>query len=275
VKRPGVPKARLATDSSVGGLQQPCLKVALLFLASMLATFQACGGSKFTSGGAATAGNAGLMARGGGDAAAGEGPDAAASGAGGADMTSGAGAAGEASEGTAGEGGATGFDCSALDGAEFAQHCYLDVTVASVSQVDAVAVCEALAQRVGRSGELLMLDSREEQAFVIAQFLTETTDAWLGLTCSSKLHADLMDCYCTNCDDGLLVQKRAAWTWLDGSSSSFGWSGKNPNDAGRCSALAFNNSTAAWGWVDRGCLSTTHQLEGFPMHSYRVLCELR
>jgi hypothetical protein len=138
-----------------------------------------------------------------------------------------------------------------------------------------MAACEALAQRVGRRGELLMLDSRAEQAFVIAQFLTETTDAWLGLSCSSKQHSDLTECYCTECEDGLLLEKRAAWTWLDGSSSSFGWSGNNPDGGGRCSALAFNNINATWGWVDRGCLSITHQLVGYPAHSYRVLCELR
>jgi len=191
----------------------------------------------------------------------------------------GAGAAGEPS-GAAGvnAGGVGGFGdgsaCAALDGVEFENHCYVDVSVESMNQVEASAACIALGQRAGRAAALLMLNSSEEQAFVIATFLSETTDAWLALSCSATLHANMSDCFCTSCDEALLSEKRAAWLWPDGSSSSFGWSGKNPDGEGRCSALAFNNSNDRWGWVDRVCSSTSHQVEAYPAHSYRVVCEI-
>lgn len=179
-----------------------------------------------------------------------------------------AGAAG-ATAGTVGP-----LDCSALNGATFAQHCYADVTVESVTQVDAVAACAALASETGSQAQLLALESLAEQSFIVENFLSELTDAWLGLTCSSTKHADLSECHCVDCADELLLQKRAAWSWLDGSSSTFGWSGNNPDGGGRCSALAFNPTIEKWGWVDRSCLSTSHQLTGFSPHSYRVICEL-
>lgn len=249
----------------------------------VLSAAAACTGSKFTTPDPAAGGSAGSEApggkMGGGDAGAGE-----VSGAGGTGQ-SGAGPSEEAgganpnhdpleSGGAGGESGRVDFDCTAEHGVRFEGHCYVDLTVQSVHQVDAAAACEAFALRTGRTGELLRLDSPEEQAFVIEQFLTETTDAWLGLTCSSKTHADSNECYCQSCDDAQLLEKRAAWTWPDGSSSGFGWIGKNPDGEGRCSALAFNNSNDRWGWVDRVCLSTSHQIEPYPLHGYRVLCEM-
>jgi len=198
-------------------------------------------------------------------------------------MASSGGEAGRAPGGAGGDdggesgagGGAGSSPCAGLGGKEFERHCYVDVTAESVHQVDALAACAALADSSGREVELLTLETPEEQAFVIAEFLSETTDAWLGLSCSSTKHADLTDCYCTSCEDGLLLEKRAAWTWPNGSSSSFGWSGKNPDGEGRCSALALNNANDRWGWVDRVCLSTNHQVEAYPVHSYRVLCEVQ
>ena len=166
------------------------------------------------------------------------------------------------------------LDCSALNGKTFAEHCYADVTVESVTQVDAVTGCAALAGKSSSQAQLLVLDSPAEQSFIVENFLSELTDAWLGLTCSSTQHADLNECFCVDCEDALLLQKRAVWSWLDGSSSTFGWSGNNPDGNGRCSALAFNPTTEKWGWVDRTCLSTSHALPGFMPHSYRVICEL-
>lgn len=89
-----------------------------------------------------------------------------------------------------------------------------------------------------------------------------------------NLKAFALDCYCLDCEDGTLLEKRATWSWADGSSATFGWSGSNPNGAVRCSALAYNPTIATWGWVDRSCLSTVHQLDDFAPHSYRVICEL-
>jgi hypothetical protein len=253
-------------------------------LGSGLVAAAACGGSAFSGDGAEAGGNAqaGAMAgksnaSGGANAHAGNSAASQAGNAAGA-PTSGSVDGGEpaiAGAGAAGAGGEAGaLDCSALNGSTFAEHCYADVTVESVTQVDAVAACAKLAGNPSGNAQLLVLDSPAEQAFIIEHFLTELTDAWLGLTCSSTLHSELTDCYCVDCEDTQLLQKRAVWSWLDGSTSTFGWSGTNPDGGGRCSALAFNPSTEKWGWVDRSCLSTSHQLTGFTPHSYRVLCEL-
>lgn len=188
-------------------------------------------------------------------------------------QTGGAGDGGEPSSGGAG-GGGNPLDCSQLHGKTFGEHCYVDVTTESIHQADADAACVALARTADRAAHLLVLDSREEQAFIVQTFLNEVRDAWLGLTCSSTKHPELTDCYCVDCADTLLLSKRAVWSWLDGSTATFGWSGNNPDGGGRCSALAYNPTISVWGWVDRSCLSTSHQLEGYPLHSYRVICEL-
>jgi len=156
----------------------------------------------------------------------------------------------------------------------YGEHCYVAVGAESLNQVDASAACAALASRAGRPAHLLVLGTEAEQSFVIQSFLSEVTDAWLALTCGSTAHPALTDCYCQECEDGLLLEKRAAWSWPDGSSADFGWSGNNPDGAFRCTALAYNPSIETWGWVDRSCLSTSHQLEGFAKHSYRAICEL-
>jgi hypothetical protein len=181
--------------------------------------------------------------------------------------------AGESSvAGAAGAGGTP--DCAALGGHDFATHCYVDVTTTSVAYAEAVAACVALASQAGRPGQLLVLDSPEEQTFVLTQFLSELTDAWLGLTCNAIRHPEFTDCYCTNCDASQRVEKRRLWAWLDGSTTTFGWVGQNPDGEGRCSALAYNPANSTWGWVDRNCSKTTHQLTGYPVHDYRTICEL-
>lgn len=249
-------------------------------LGGALVAAGACGGGTFSGdgsvagGGSAQAGAPAGSSQGaqGGNAAGAQGGNAAGA------LSGGTAEGGEpslAEAGAAGAGGVSGtLDCSALNGKIFAEHCYADVTVESVTQVDAVTSCATLAGKTGAHAQLLVLDSPAEQSFIVENFLSEVTDAWLGLTCSSTEHADLDECFCVDCEDALLLEKRAEWSWLDGSSSTFGWSGKNPDGGGRCSALALNPTTERWGWVDRTCLSTSHQLTGFPPHGYRVICEL-
>lgn len=239
-------------------------------LGSGLVAAVACGGSAFSGEGIGNGGSNAQAGAAAGSPASGQGGHAAGA------PSNGTVEGGEPSLAEAGAAGGTpdALDCSALNGQTFAEHCYADVTVESVTQVDAVAACAALASKAGNHAQLLVLDSSAEQAFIVENFLSELTDAWLGLTCSSTKHADLSDCYCVDCEDALLLQKRAVWSWLDGSLATFGWSGSNPDGGGRCSALAFNPTTEKWGWVDRNCLSTSHQLTGFAPHSYRVICEL-
>jgi hypothetical protein len=236
----------------------------------------ACGGSAFSNKGSGAEGDAsggrgsaGLMssAAGAGELGGGAGGE-----------VGGIAAGGKADAGTGGEGAADSggnvLTCAELDGLDYADHCYVDVTTDSVNQLGAVAGCDALAARAGRAASLLVLGTPEEQAFVIGSFLSETTDAWLALTCSSAAHPVLTDCYCQDCEDGLLLEKRGQWSWADGSAASFGWSGNNPDGAVRCSALAYNQTISTWGWVDRSCLSTTHRIDDLAPHRYRVICEL-
>lgn len=243
----------------------------------------ACGGSAFSTegagggnstGGQPTAGSANAVAGSlptGGSVVSPEGGSAA------GEQGAGAQTAGEPSVAGAGagSGGApAALSCSELEGVTFAKHCYVDVTAEPVNQLAAVAACADLASRAGRAANLLVLDTEDEQSFIIQTFLSEVTDAWLALTCGSIEHPVLTDCYCVDCEDGVLLQKRATWSWSDGSSASFGWSGRNPDNNVRCSALAYNPSISTWGWVDRSCISTFYQNDDLPRHSYRVICEL-
>jgi hypothetical protein len=170
------------------------------------------------------------------------------------------------------------LDCAALGGHEHDQHCYVDITTTeSLPYASAVIACSSLVAQTGRSSQLLVLDSQAEQDFVLQQLLlqfTDKSDAWLGLTCSAMNHPEFSTCYCTDCDDGQRAEKRALWSWVDGTTADFGWVGQNPNGEGRCSALAFNSANSNWGWVDRNCNKTTHQLTGYPVHDYRTICEL-
>lgn len=194
--------------------------------------------------------------------------------------------AGETSTSTAGEtsiAGAAGagpdgaLDCATLGGTEFSAHCYVDVTTESVPYAAAVASCAKLSRQAGRPGQLLVLDSPEEQTFVLSKLLNafnDVGDAWLGLACDATQYPEFTSCFCTNCDASQRAEKRAAWVWLDGSDADFGWVGQNPDGEGRCSALAHNPSNNTWGWVDRNCLKTSHELTGYPAHDYRTICEL-
>lgn len=224
--------------------------------------------------GGAAAGAGGTPAEGGAEALAGAGGER--SGAGGEDAGGSAGSPG----GAAGRAGASSsLDCERLGGKEFAETCYVDITTESPMQPDAVAACAEFATSSRRAGHLLVLDSEEEQEFILAEFLVQFTnesDAWLGLTCDAVTYPDFAECYCTDCDDAALDEKRALWTWIGGSRADFGWIGANPNGGGRCSALGYNPTNFSWGWVDRACETTTHQLAPeYPVHTYRAICELK
>ena len=270
---------RLALTSARAQAQVRLTAVALISAA-------ACGGSAFSFDGAGGAGNGGRAAAGSSGAAV---SDAGGSGAAGA-ATSDGGAGpsdggdvsyqggnapgGQGSGAEAGSGAALALGCSEIRGVTYGEHCYVDVTTRSVNQVDAAAACAKLGSRAGRTAHLLVLGTEDEESFVIETFLSELTDAWLGLTCNSAAHPELADCSCRECEDGLLLEKRAAWSWPDGSSADFGWSGNNPDEGLRCAALAYNPVVMSWGWVDRSCLSTSHQLKDSEKHTYQVICEL-
>jgi len=183
--------------------------------------------------------------------------------------------AGAAAAGDAGGGNSPdGVDCAPLHGEEFGGHCYVDATVESSSAERAVAACLELARKHQVSGHLLVLDSAEEQGFVLERFLvpfTDVSDAWLGLTCD---HAEISDCSCSGCSNAMLAEKRAAWAWLGGQASTFGWLNGNPNDGFRCAALGYNPDLTIWGWVDRPCDQVSFAaISGHP-HGYRTICEL-
>jgi len=193
--------------------------------------------------------------------------------------TSGAaqGEAGNAGNGDAGADSGTGW-CAAHDGVEFNGHCYIDATVNSTSQQQAVATCAQLTADRKVSGHLLVLDSVEEQNFILRQFMlpfTDSSDAWLGLTCHELAEPDINACYCSQgCSQAVLTEKQKAWDWLGGASSSFGWINGNPNGGYRCAALAYNPDSTVWGWVDRPCDKVSFTgVAGHP-HGYRTLCEL-
>jgi hypothetical protein len=253
------------------------MKRAVALALSAMLTAIACSGPSF-SGGDAAAGGAGATSAGmageSGEPAMSRGGQAA----GGASSDAGETSSTAGESATAGAAGASGaLDCAERGGHELAAHCYVDVTTKSVAYAEAVAACAELASEAGRPGHLLVLDSVEEQAFVLLQFLstfTDVSDAWLGLTCDSTQYPEFTSCYCTNCDASQRDEKRAAWAWLDGTKADFGWVGQNPDGEGRCSAFAYNSANTTWGWVDRSCTKATHQLTGYPVHDYRTICEL-
>jgi hypothetical protein len=258
-----------------------------------------CGGELFsraeTSGGAPGGGLGALGGRAGGGLAAGR--DAGGSGAAGAAARGGtagaagdtAGAAGDtagaaqgdagaSAHGDAGAGNASGaVGCTALSGYEFGGHCYVDATVDSVTEQQAVAACTRLTVNGKGAGHLLVLDSAEEQSFVLRQFLvsfTDVSDAWLGLTCSELDQPDINACYCSGCTEAAVAEKQRSWSWLGGASSTFGWVNGNPNAGYRCAALAYNPETTIWGWVDRPCDKVSVAGIAGHSHDYRTLCEL-
>lgn len=169
-------------------------------------------------------------------------------------------------------------DCLALDAKPFADHCYVEGTSDSLTQPLAERACATFAKEAGRTGYLLVLNTAEEQAFVVREFLeavADSSDAWLGLTCRETAHPDYEDCYCTECSAESLLQKQQNWEWLASSSSTFGWVNQNPNGNGRCAALGLNSVVKAWGWVDRGCDTSSFQLgTTLPVHHYLSICEI-
>ncbi len=178
----------------------------------------------------------------------------------------------------AGTGGAAEPTCSLLGGVERPDgHCYVDISVGTATQPEALLACAELA--VGRSAHLLVLDTQEEQDFILKTFMLQfqnVSDAWLGLTCSARTHPEISDCHCEGCSSEDLQQKQAAWSWLDGTTASFGWVNGNPNATVRCAALGYNPSpdVEAWGWVDRACnLDQVTPIANNP-HTYRTICEL-
>lgn len=153
----------------------------------------------------------------------------------------------------------------------------MDVTRVSVTQPEAEAVCSALAAGSRREAHLLVLDSVEEQNFVLTEFLrdfTDVSDAWLGLTCAVQSYPDINACYCAECTEEELSKRQRAWQWLDGTSATFGWVNANPNGPARCAALAYNPDLMLWGWVERQCdQAMVTPIPNHP-HTYRVLCEV-
>lgn len=184
--------------------------------------------------------------------------------------------AGSSGNGDAGAAGAW-ARCTALKGAKFEGHCYVDATTISTSQAQAIATCEELWADGKVSGHLLVLESAAEQNFILEQFMvpfTDMSDAWLGLTCDELTHPDINDCYCMGCTKAALTEKQRAWDWLgEGSSSTFGWINGNPNGGFRCAALAYNPDLTVWGWVDRPCDKASVTALPGHLHAYRTLCE--
>jgi hypothetical protein len=165
-----------------------------------------------------------------------------------------------------------------IRGQAFGGHCYVDATVTSVNQQQAVDDCARLASDLKLPGHLLVLETAEEQSFILKQLMvpyTDKSDAWLGLTCSALDWPDINDCSCaTSCSKAELAEKQKAWHWLDGVEATFGWVNGNPNGSFRCAALGYNPDTMIWGWVDRACAtSSVTPIVDHP-HTYRTICEL-
>jgi len=253
-----------------------------------------CSGKPFTSGeasdGAAAGGPAALGGAGSGFSA-GAGAGGTSIGGGGSSAVSNAGTSAMSDAGTsamsdagtsatsdAGGGNAPdGVDCAAFHGEEFGGHCYVDATVQSSSAPQAIAACLQLASEHQRVGYLLVLDSAEEQGFVLNKLLvpfTDVSDAWLGLTCDQFDRPDINDCYCSGCSKAMLAEKQRAWAWVGGGSSTFGWINGNPNGGYRCAALAYNPEFTIWGWVDRPCDKSSFSHTAGYTHDYRTICEL-
>ena len=263
----------------------PGIPMACLGLVVTAVLSASCGGKPFRadgaagsagqaeSGGGATeplAGSASFPDGGAGLSDGGTGPSTGGTAAGGAGAV---GAAGDTSTG----GTAADPSCSELGGAVFREHCYVDATEDSEFQPQAVKRCGSRATQAFPHGHLLVLNSADEQAFVLKEFLAQfldVSDAWLGLNCDALAHPDVTDCYCTGCSSELKAAKRQAWQWMDESTSTFGWVNGNPNEASRCAALAYNSDITAWGWVDRPCAMNHSQIADHPTHTYRTICEL-
>lgn len=236
------------------------------------------GGSSGRAGSGGAAGDGGRGGTSGRDGSGGSSGDEASGGdqgtVGGAAGDTSAGASGGSRASDAGDGGAGA--CEAHAAAEFAGHCYVDVTSGSSTEPEAEAACAELASRIQHPGHLLVLDSAAEQKFILERFLvafTDRSDAWLALTCHELDQPDIGACYCVGCDAAELLEKQQAWKWIDDSSATFGWINQNPNEGLRCAALGYNSSLTIWGWVDRRCDESTFMLTGQAPHDYRTICE--
>jgi len=179
----------------------------------------------------------------------------------------------------AGAAGALGDDaCDGVNGGVvFEDHCFVDVTNQAWTHPEAVVACGSYANGLGRTGYLLVIDSPQEQTFVLETFMTAFTDvadAWLSLTCPVAQHPDLTDCYCTSCTTAQRNDKRQNWVWRGNATASFGWDEGNPNGDGRCGALAFLPVAEIWAWGDHDCDSPTFETQNGGEHTHRAICEL-
>lgn len=198
---------------------------------------------------------------------------------GGGSSSGGAGAAaGAGGEGPGGGGtGGSGAPCDGVaTGVEHQGHCYVDLTMQTVGWTVARSLCQAEALKVGKKGDLVVLDDASELEFLTATFLDATSateDAWIGLSCDTTIHPPT-DCYCllgACLTQAELDAKRAAWSWIDGQGGGVAaWAGTNPNGDGLCAALS---AQPTWMFVDRDCEADTFAL-GNMLRTYRTVCEL-
>ena len=197
---------------------------------------------------------------------------------GGTGGSAGTGATGGAGTGGGADGGAAdggspaqvGFDCTERGGQQFGEHCYIEKRDVSWNADVASSECYQLGLAYDAQAYLLVIDSAEEQAWVLSAWVAPTeltSDLWLGLRCSESEHPDAVECGCWSCDDST----RANWSWLSGGSYADGWKVNDPDGDGRCAAL-FTDPLTGTGWVDRDCAATSVQ-QGVT-RTYRVICEI-
>jgi hypothetical protein len=231
------------------------------------------GGTSGAGGATSSGGAGGATSSGGAGGATSSGGAGGATSSGGAGGATSSGGAGGSSPGDAGPDASPDPCVGVLGGVSFAGHCYVDISVGTATFAEARAACEALGVVLGRTADVPVLGSADEEAFVTATFLEATKlthDAWLGLTCDLVAHPDVGDCFCPGgcADPATQLTKLAAWSWINGDPSAYrNWSSAGPNGDGRCSAVRWGDATFVWG--DRDC--ATNQMAGRP---YRTLCEL-
>jgi hypothetical protein len=193
-------------------------------------------------------------------------------GTGGTGLTGGAGTGGAADAGSS-DGGSpvpVGFDCIERGGQQFGQHCYIEKRDVSWNADIATSECHELGLAYDRNAYLLVIDSAEEQDWILSAWVAPTeltSDIWLGLRCQESEHPDAADCGCFGCDEAA----RANWSWSSDVGYAEGWKVNDPDGDGRCAAL-FTDPLTGTGWVDRDCAATSVQQD--VTRTYRVICEI-
>lgn len=196
------------------------------------------GGSGGTGGKGGKGGAAGTDA--GGAAGASE------SGEGGSDggTTAGSAAGTAGSAGTAGAGGGGSFDCGAVSGTTWNDHCYFSVGSGDGLTFEAAAASCAM----NEGAHLVTIASAEEQGAIEAAFFPSATDFWIGLALPGAPEDVPIEC--------AIFPDACPFEWITAEELEFtDWAPREGDDEPNYSGACVRIQAADLAWADFGCTS--------------------